>query len=192
VTAVRGALAPYRVLDLTGSLGPLAGKMLADLGADVVRVEPPEGSALRRLPPFADGVADPERGLAWWAYAAGTRSVALDLAVAGRPRRAPRAGPAADFMLESLPVGALERLGLGWDVLERENPRLILTSVSPFGQEGPHAGWRGPELVLQAMGGMLHPVGDPDRPPVRVGRRAGLLPGRGPGAARHARRPLRA
>jgi len=72
-------------------------------------------------------------------------------------------------MLESLPVGALERLGLGWDVLERENPRLILTSVSPFGQEGPHAGWRGPELVLQAMGGMLHPVGDPDRPPVRVG-----------------------
>ncbi len=76
---------------------------------------------------------------------------------------------AADFLLESLPVGRLERLGLGWPVLERENPRLILTSVSPFGQEGPRASWRGPELVLQAMGGMLHPVGDPDRPPVRVG-----------------------
>ncbi len=80
MTAAGGALAPYRVLDLTGPLAPLAGKMLADLGADVVRVEPPEGSALRRRPPFADGVADPERGLAWWAYAAGTRSVALDLA----------------------------------------------------------------------------------------------------------------
>ena len=169
MTAVRGALAPYRVLDLTGSLGPLAGKMLADLGADVVRVEPPEGSALRRLPPFADGVADPERGLAWWAYAAGTRSVALDLASPEGRDELLALARAADFMLESLPVGALERLGLGWDVLERENPRLILTSVSPFGQEGPRAGWRGPELVLQAMGGMLHPVGDPDRPPVRVG-----------------------
>lgn len=169
MTAVGGALAPYRVLDLTGALGPLAGKMLADLGADVVRVEPPEGSALRRRPPFADGVADPERGLAWWTYAAGTRSVALDLAApAGRADFLALAR-AADFLLESLPPGTLEGLGLGWPVLARENPRLILTSVSPFGQAGPHAGWRAPELVLQAMGGMLHPVGDPDRAPVRVG-----------------------
>ncbi len=169
MTAARGALAPYRVLDLTGPLAPLAGKTLADLGADVVRVEPPEGSALRRLPPFAVGVADPERGLAWWAYAAGTRSVALDLASPEGRGTFLALVRAADFLLESLPVGCLERLGLGWPVLERENPRLILTSVSPFGQEGPRASWRGPELVLQAMGGMLHPVGDPDRPPVRVG-----------------------
>ena len=169
MTATLGALAPYRVLDLVGPLGALAGKMLADLGADVVRVEPPEGSALRRLPPFADGVADPERALAWWAYAAGTRSVVLDLEDADGRARFLDLARAADFLLEALPPGTLERLGLGWSALQRVNPRLVLTSISPFGQSGPHRGWRAPELVIQAMGGMLHPVGDPDRPPVRVG-----------------------
>jgi crotonobetainyl-CoA:carnitine CoA-transferase CaiB-like acyl-CoA transferase len=169
VTAPAGALAPYRVLDLVGPLGPLAGKMLADLGADVVRVEPPGGSAPRRQPPFADGVADPERGLAWWAYAAGTRSVVLDLEAAEGRARFLDLVQAADFLLESLPPGTLDRLGLGWAALQRENGRLILTSISPFGQSGPHREWRAPELVVQAMGGMLHAVGDPDRPPVRVG-----------------------
>jgi crotonobetainyl-CoA:carnitine CoA-transferase CaiB-like acyl-CoA transferase len=169
VTARSGPLAPYRVLDLVGPLGPLAGKMLADLGADVVRVEPLEGSALRRLPPFADGVAEPEASLAWWAYAAGTRSVALDLESAEGRARFLALARAADFLFESWPPGALERLGLGWPTLHRENRRLILTSISPFGQSGPHRDWRGPELVIQAMGGMLYPVGDPDRPPVRVG-----------------------
>ena len=137
VTAPAGALAPYRVLDLTGALGPLAGKMLADLGADVVRVEPPEGSALRRLPPFADGVAEPERGLAWWAYAAGTRSVTLDLETADGRAGLLSLVRAADFLLESLPPGTLDRLGLGWPALHRENRRLILTSISPFGRSGP-------------------------------------------------------
>jgi crotonobetainyl-CoA:carnitine CoA-transferase CaiB-like acyl-CoA transferase len=169
VSAPVGALAPYRVLDLTGALGPLAGKMLADLGADVVRVEPPEGSALRRLPPFADGVAEPEGSLAWWAYAAGTRSVTLDLETADGRAGLLSLVRAADFLLESLPPGTLDRLGLGWPALHRENRRLILTSISPFGQSGPHRDWRGPELVTQAMGGMVYAVGDPDRPPVRVG-----------------------
>ena len=169
MTAPAGALAPYRVLDLTGALGPLAGKMLADLGADVVRVEPPEGSALRRLPPFADGVADPERGLAWWAYAAGTRSVVLDLETADGRARLLSLVRAADFLLESLPPGTLDRLGLGWPALHRENRRLILTSISPFGRSGPQRDWRGSELVTQAMGGMVYAVGDPDRAPVRVG-----------------------
>ena len=169
MTLPAGALAPYRALDLVGPLGPLAGKMLADLGADVVRVEPPEGSALRRLPPFADGAAEPERGLAWWAYAAGTRSVVLDLEAAEGHARFLDLVRGADFLLESLPPGSLDRLGLGWPTLQRENARLILTSISPFGQSGPHREWRAPELVVQAMGGMLYAVGDPDRPPVRVG-----------------------
>ncbi len=169
MTAPAGALAPYRVLDLTGALGPLAGKILADLGADVVRVEPLEGSALRRLPPFADGAADPERGLAWWAYAGGTRSVVLDLETTDGRARLLSLVRAADFLLESLPPGTLDRLGLGWPALHRENRRLILTSISPFGRSGPQRDWRGPELVTQAMGGMVYAVGDPDRPPVRVG-----------------------
>ena len=169
MTAPAGALAPYRVLDVTGVLGPLAGKMLADLGADVVRVEPPEGSALRRLPPFCDGVAEPEGSLAWWTYAAGTRSVVLDLETADGRAGLLSLVRAADFMLESLPPGTLDRLGLGWPALHRENRRLILTSISPFGRSGPHRDWRGPELVTQAMGGMVYAVGDPDRPPVRVG-----------------------
>jgi len=169
VTATPGALAPYRVLDLVGPLGALAGKMLADLGADVVRVEPPEGSALRQLPPFADGVTPPEASLAWWAYAGGTRSVALDLESPDGRARFLDLVRAADFLFEALPPGTLDRWGLGWPALHRENRRLILTSISPFGQSGPHRDWRGPELIVQAMGGMLYPVGDPDRPPVRVG-----------------------
>ena len=171
MTATPGALAPYRVLDLVGPLGALAGKMLADLGADVVRVEPPEGSALRRLPPFAEDVPDLERALAWWAYAAGTRSVVLDLETADDRTRFLSLVRCADFLLESLPPGTLDRLGLGWPALHRENRRLILVSISPFGQAGPHRDWRGPELVTQAMGGMVYAVGDPDRPPVRVGGR---------------------
>jgi crotonobetainyl-CoA:carnitine CoA-transferase CaiB-like acyl-CoA transferase len=150
-------------------LGALCGKILADLGADVVKVEPPGGSPLRRRGPFAGGRRDAESSLAWWAYAAGGRSCVLDLDAPNGSRRLLGLARAADILLESFPPGHLDLLGLGWPALQLENPRLILTSITPFGHEGPHHDFLGPELVLQAMGGMMHLIGDEDRPPVRIG-----------------------
>ena len=163
------ALAGLRVVDLTRALGALCGKILADLGADVLRIEPPGGHPLRRRAPLADGVAAEEAGLGWWAYAAGCDSAVLDLDREDDRARLLDLARRADVLLESFSPGYLSRLGLGWEPLHRANPALVLTSITPFGQTGPHAGFRGPELVLQAMGGMIHHVGDPDRPPVRVG-----------------------
>ncbi len=163
------ALADLRVIDLTGALGAICGKILADLGADVLRIEPPGGHPLRRHAPLADGVPDGEAGLGWWAYAAGCDSGILDLTRDGDRARLLDLAARADVVLESFAPGHLASLGLGWDALSGANPGLVLTSITPFGQTGPRAGFRAPELVLQAMGGMIHHVGDPDRPPVRVG-----------------------
>jgi crotonobetainyl-CoA:carnitine CoA-transferase CaiB-like acyl-CoA transferase len=169
VSAAPPPLRGVRVLDLTGTLGALCGKMLADLGADVVKVEPPGGSPLRRRGPFADGRRDPESSLSWWAHAAGCRSCVLDVDAPGGRERLLGLARAADILLESFPPGHLDRLGLGWPALQHENPRLILTSITPFGREAPYRGFQGPELVLQAMGGMMRLIGDGDRAPVRIG-----------------------
>ena len=136
-------LAHLRVLDFTGDLGALCGKILADLGADLVRVEPPGGSALRHSSANADGVEPPEAGLAWWAYAGGARSLVLDLDTTDGRRRALEMARRADVVVESFPPGYLDQRGLGWDALHRENPRAILTSITPFGQHGPYRGVEG-------------------------------------------------
>ncbi|MBI4610798.1 MAG: CoA transferase [Candidatus Rokubacteria bacterium] len=164
-----GPLAPYRVLDLTDQWGSLCGKILADLGADVVKVEPPEGSPARRVGPFAEGVTDPEGSLHWWAYAANCRSLVLDLTGADGRARLLDLVRGADFLLESFPAGHLDRLDLGWATLHRENSSLVLTSITPFGQDGPYRDFLASDLVVQAMGGMMHQLGDRDRAPVRLG-----------------------
>ncbi|MBI2543852.1 MAG: CoA transferase [Candidatus Rokubacteria bacterium] len=163
-----GPLAPYRVLDLTDARGILCGKMLGDLGADVVRVEPPAGNPARREGPFAGDAPDPERSLYWWGYAANSRSVVADLGTPEGAARVRDLARRADFLIESFPPGFLDRLGLGWEALGRENPRLILTSITPFGQPGPYRDWKGPDLIVQAMSGMMFHLGDHDRPPVRI------------------------
>lgn len=164
-----GPLAAYRVLDLTDVRGILCGKILGDLGADVVRVEPPGGNPARREWPFAGEGPDPERSLYWWAYAANSRSLVADLGTPDGVARVRDFAGRADFVLESFTAGHLDGLGLGWDELARENPRLILTSITPFGQSGPYREWKGPDLVVQAMSGMMFHLGDGDRPPVRIG-----------------------
>lgn len=162
-------LAAYRVLDLTDARGALCGKILADLGADVVKVEPPGGSPARFEGPFAGDVPDPERSLYWWAYAANCRSLVLDPGTPDGLRRLRDLAGRADFLLESFPPGHLEHLGLGWGRLHRDNPRLVLTSITPFGQTGPCRDWKGPDLVVQAMSGMMFLLGDADRRPIRIG-----------------------
>jgi len=163
-----GMLHGYRVLDFTDERGLLAGQILADLGADVIHVEPPAGSRARRLGPFAGDAEDPERSLFWWAYARNQRSIALDLDAAEDRSVLARLLAGADFLIESEAPGVMEARGLGYASLRRDHPGLIYVSISPFGQSGPRAGHPATDLTLAAASGFLFMTGDEDRPPVRV------------------------
>jgi crotonobetainyl-CoA:carnitine CoA-transferase CaiB-like acyl-CoA transferase len=164
---VNGTLADVRVLDLCDRQGAFAGKLLAGLGADVVLVEPPEGSSLRTIPPFWQGVEHPERSLFFWFYAAGKRSVTLDWRTAEGARTLRRLVARADVLLESEPPGTLAARGCGPEALRAESPGLVVASITPFGQQGPYREWRASDTVAQAMGGMLFVNGHPDGPPLR-------------------------
>ncbi|MDE0206623.1 MAG: CoA transferase, partial [Candidatus Tectomicrobia bacterium] len=164
-----GMLGPYRVLDLSDERGILCGKILADLGADVIQIEPPEGSPARRLGPFYRDEPGPDSSLFWWSYAANKRSTTLNLHTADGRALLKRLLPTADFLVESAAPGELAALGLGYDELAAVNPALIVVSVTPFGQSGPYAGYQAPDLVGIGMAGLMYVTGDPDRAPVRVG-----------------------
>ncbi len=164
---MRGALHGTRVLDLTSEVGFLTGKLLAELGADVVKIEPPTGDPARRRPPFWGGIEDPERSLLWLALNTSKRSLTLDLETPAGRDVFLHLADGADVVLESHQPGHLDTRGIGWSVLHERNPRLILCSITPFGQTGPYAGWRGSDLTVIAMSGNLHCTGDPDRAPVR-------------------------
>lgn len=161
-------LSGYRALDLTGELGFLCGKILGDLGADVIKVEPPGGDPARRFGPFAGDVADPERSLYWLAYNNSKRGITLNLrAPAGRDLFL-RLVRTADFVLESFPPGELAALGCGYEDLAAANPRLIMVSITPFGQSGPYRSYLGSDLEIMALGGAMSLAGEPDGPPLRV------------------------
>jgi crotonobetainyl-CoA:carnitine CoA-transferase CaiB-like acyl-CoA transferase len=156
-----------RVLDLSGETGFLAGKILADLGADVIKIEPPGGDRAGRRGPYLGDVPDPERSLLWLALNPGKRGVTLDLD-ADRGRQLFRElARRADVVLDTAPPGDLAHRGLGYDALSADNPRLIQCSLTPYGQTGPYAHYRAHDLVAVAMGGNAALTGDPDRPPVR-------------------------
>ena len=170
------ALAGLRVLELVDETGWYCGKLLADLGAEVLKVEPPGGDATRALPPLRRGARDPElASAAFVAMNTNKGSVVCDLATTvGRERMAALAAD-ADAIIETLPPGTLDALGLGYDQLRTANPRLVFTSITSFGQSGPYRDFAGGDLVASALGGALHVTGDADDPPVRLaGRQAGI------------------
>lgn len=150
-------LSPYRVLDLTDDRGHFAGFLLAQMGADVVAVEPLAGSRARHLGPWAGGEADIERSLGHWAYNRGKRSVV----VAGREEIAELAA-GADILIE---CGAID---VDLDALRTADPALITVSLSPFGADGPKADWVGTDLTLNAASGEMSLNGYKDRAPVRI------------------------
>ena len=168
VLGTAGALAPYRVLDLTTEMGVLCTRLLAGMGADVIRIEPPGGHPTRRLGPFLDGIAAPERSLYWLQMNAGKRSVTLNPATADGRALFRRLVERADFVVESLPIGELAQLGLAFAELAQVNPRIVVTAISAFGQDGPRAGDTGTDLIGMAAGGLMFLCGDRDRPPLRV------------------------
>jgi crotonobetainyl-CoA:carnitine CoA-transferase CaiB-like acyl-CoA transferase len=157
-------LDPYRVVDFTNERGLLAGRMLADLGADVVQVERPDGSSARRVGPFSpDG-----ESLYWGAYAANKRGVTCDLDDVEGRELALRLCADADFVFESETPGVMARRGLAYNDVRHVNPRVVYTSITPFGSDGPKAGYADSELVLWASGGPLYAHRDGDRPPLRI------------------------
>ena len=155
------------------------GKLFADLGADVVKVEPQGGDPMRGRGPFygdheQSDVPLPERSLYWWHYNTSKRGITLDLENAEGQELFKRLAQVADIVLESFTPGYLQSVGLGWETLHRLNPSLILTSITPFGQTGPYSHFKAPDIVGQAMGGVMNQVGLPDRPPYLIGVEMGF------------------
>jgi crotonobetainyl-CoA:carnitine CoA-transferase CaiB-like acyl-CoA transferase len=161
-------LEPYRVLDLTSARTEIGPMILADLGADVIKVEPPGGSAAREWPPLAAGLPEGLRSLNFHAYSRNKRSVICDLMTDDGRTAFLDLVRTADFLLEDAGPGAMAAQGLGYDVLKAANPAIIHVAISPFGQDGPYAGHLATDLTLAAMGGMMAVNGDADRRPVRV------------------------
>lgn len=162
MTAKPLPLAGLRVIDLAEEWGPLCGRMLADLGATVVRVEPPQGSPTRALPPrTADGL-----GL-WFAFRNGNKTGATADLTTEEGRATLRALLAtADVCIDSATPGSLDALGLGPDTLVAEFPRLVVCSITPFGHRGPYAGHAATDDVVVAVSGWLATSGVPGKPPL--------------------------
>ena len=166
-------LGDIRVLDLADERGLIAGMILADLGADVIAVEPPGGNPARLRGPFADGSYERsansvEDSLVWQSYARGKRSAALDLETDEGRARFLELVRTADAVIESADVGAMDALGLGYAALSEINRALIYAAITPFGSTGPKAGWAATDLTVAAAAGPMFQNGDSDRPPLRV------------------------
>jgi len=159
-----GALDGLVVLDLTTHLsGPFCGMQLADLGADVLKIESPQGDSMRGAPPFIEGESAPF--MLWNRNKRGTR---LDLKDAADLEIFWDLVDGADVVLENFRPGVMDRLGIGWAALSARNPRLVLGSVSGFGQTGPYAKRGGFDLIIQAMSGLMSVTGPKDGPPYRI------------------------
>jgi len=171
------------VLDLTTERGLLCGQILGDLGADVIKLEPPGGSPARRLAPFYHDQPHPERSLYWWAYNRNKRSITLNLETSEGQQILRRLAASAHFLIESDNPGFLAKYGLGYPELAAVNPALLYVSITPFGQDGPKASYADSDLIILAAGGPLVLTGDDDRPPARVSVPQGYLHASGQAAA---------
>ncbi|MEE8471025.1 MAG: CoA transferase [Dehalococcoidia bacterium] len=159
----------YRILDLADEKGVYCGKVLADLGADVIKIEPPGGDPSRSIGPFYKDIPDPEKSLFWWAYNTSKRGITLDIETADGRDIFRRLVKTADVVVESFPPAHMDRLGLGYSALCEVNPGIVVTSITPFGQTGPYKDWKAPDLVGCALSGQSFVTGDDDRPPCRIG-----------------------
>ncbi|MBI4294838.1 MAG: CoA transferase [Chloroflexi bacterium] len=157
-----------RVLDLTDESGVFCTKLLAGLGADVVIVEKPTGSPMRRVGPFYDDDPHPEKSIHWFVHNLNKRSITLDIERADGQSIFKELVRKADFVVECFPPGYLAGLGLDYPDLKTVNPGIVHVSITPFGRTGPYHDYRGCDLTLNAMGGLLYQCGSPDSPPAQT------------------------
>jgi crotonobetainyl-CoA:carnitine CoA-transferase CaiB-like acyl-CoA transferase len=162
------ALAGRRVLELADESGAYCGKLLADMGADVVKIEPPGGEKSRWIPPFRGDDPSPLNSLSFLYANTNKRSVTLDLTQHEGVERLRRLAATADVVLETFPPGTLEALGLGYEDLRRDNPGLVVTSITGFGQTGPQRNFKSCDLIANALGGSMYVTGFESEPPVTL------------------------
>ncbi|MBI4298629.1 MAG: CoA transferase [Chloroflexi bacterium] len=159
------ALGHLRVLELAGPPGQHCGKLMADMGADVIKIEPPEGDFARSVGPFYKDMPNREGSLYFLNFNTNKRSITLDMKSEADRDVLRRLAATADVVIESFQPGYLDSLGLGYKDLSRINPGLVMTSITSFGQTGPYRNYLGTDLVAQAMGGLMYIQGDDTKPP---------------------------
>ena len=174
MTGAQGPLAGLRVLELADEKGQFCGKLLGDLGADVVKIEPPGGERCRHVGPFLDDIPHPERSLYFWYYNTSKRGITLNLETADGRRLFARLAATSDVILETFRPGLLVSLGLGHEALREQNSRLIMCSLTPFGQTGPWRDYLSSDLLHMAAGGEMASCGYddadvPNAPPIAPG-----------------------
>jgi crotonobetainyl-CoA:carnitine CoA-transferase CaiB-like acyl-CoA transferase len=157
-----------RALDLTDENGFLAGKILADLGVDVVKIEKPGGDNSRLVGPFWADIPEPENSLYWFSYNSNKRGITLNLESRDGKGIFRELLKKSDFVIESFQPGYLKHIGLDYEVLKSIKKGIILTSISAFGQSGPYRDYKATDLIITSMAGLLNQTGDPDRPPLQM------------------------
>jgi len=169
-----GPLAGQRILELADESGQFCGKLLGDLGADVIKPEPPGGEPSRRVGPFLDHIPHPERSLSFWYYNTSKRGITLNLSAAAGGELFRRLAATSDVVVETFRPGYLASLGLDYQALREQNPGLIMCSLTPFGQTGPWRDYLSSDLLHMAAGGEMASSGYdeadvPNAPPIAPG-----------------------
>jgi crotonobetainyl-CoA:carnitine CoA-transferase CaiB-like acyl-CoA transferase len=162
-----GPLAGYRVLDLAGPLGLHCTKLLADMGADVIKVERPCGDESRRMPPFKDDSPDPEKSLYFLHFNTNKRGITLDIEKPDGRAILLELARKADVVIETARPGRMDVLGIGYAVMSAQNPRLVYASITPFGQTGPWRDYKADDIAGIALGNLLYLAGEPGEPPLQ-------------------------
>ena len=164
------ALSELRVVDLTqGVAGPYCTKLLADYGAEVIKIEPPGGDVSRRLGPFPADLPHPEKSGLFLHLNTNKKSITLDVATASGVVILKKLLARADVLVESYPPGRVTEWGIGYEQLREDFPQLIYTSITSFGQTGPYRDYRANNLVAMAMSSIMYATGEPDREPLATG-----------------------
>ena len=157
-----------RALDLTDDKGFLCGKILADLGVNVIKIEKPGGDPSRNIGGYWGGTPDPEKSLYWFAYNSNKKGITLDIEKAKGRDIFKKLVMTADFIIESFPPGCLEKLGISYKNLSQSNTKLIWASITPFGPEEPYRDYKDSDIVVMGMSGTLYQTGEADGPPVHI------------------------
>jgi crotonobetainyl-CoA:carnitine CoA-transferase CaiB-like acyl-CoA transferase len=163
-----GALTGYRILDLTDSRGAYCTKMLADLGADVIKVEPPHGDVGRNMPPFLNDEPHPEKSLYFIYRNANKRGITLNLESDEGKDILKKLVKSADVLVENFGPGYMDSLGLSYDTLKGINPNLIMTGITEFGLDGPYRDYKGSNIVDFALSGVMITSGYPGKVPTML------------------------
>jgi len=160
-------LSGCRVLDLAGPLGFHCVKLLADMGADVIKVEPPGGDEARQIPPFKDDLPHPEKSLYFLHYNTNKRGITLNLDSRDGRAILLELARTTDVVVDTHRPGRLDELGLGYHALSAVNPSLILASITPFGQTGPWRDYKATDIAGMALSNLMVLTGEPGEPPLQ-------------------------